>query len=85
MSFTKGSSSRLSDEQVKEYILDLPSKRRVALMEELQLAGLKAKWDELFAAFKPNSISDRDIVRTCKEVRRELWEKRSNNAGPRRR
>jgi hypothetical protein len=85
MSFTKGGNANLSDEQVKDYILDLPSKRRIALMEALQLEGLKAKWRELLAAFTPNVMSDREIVRTCKEVRRELWEKRRNETTARRR
>ncbi len=85
MTFTKGGKANLSDEQIKEYILELPSKRRLALIEKLQLAGLKAKWDELLAAFTPNVMSEREIVRTCKEVRRELWEKRRNGAPARRR
>ena len=69
MSFTKGGRANLSDEQVKEYILDLPPKRRLALLVELQLAGVKAEWDAIFAAFKPNQVSQREIDRTVKQVR----------------
>ncbi len=70
--------------EVAELALSMRPKDQLKLAEELKRAGLKAKWDEILAAFRPNSISDREIVRTSKEVRRELWEKR-NAASARRR
>lgn len=85
MSFTKGGKANLSDEQVKEYILDLPVKRRLALLEDLQLAGLKADWDAIFTAFKPNQVSQSEIDRTVKQVRskRQARERREAAAGSR--
>lgn len=85
MAFTKGGKANLSDEQVKEYILDLPVKRRLALLEDLQLAGLKADWDAIFAAFKPNQVSQSEIDRTVKQVRskRQARERREAAAGSR--
>ncbi len=71
--------------KVAELALSMSTKDQLKLAEELQRAGLKAKWDEILAAFRPNSISDREIVRTCKEVRQELWEKRRNATATRRR
>ena len=70
--------------QVAELALGMSTKDQLKLAEELQRAGLKAKWDEILAAFRPNSMSNREIVRTCKEVRRELWEKRRNATTARR-
>jgi hypothetical protein len=66
-------------------VRDLPTRKQQQLAEELQRAGLKAKWDEILAAFTPNRISEREIIRTCKEVRRELMEKRRNATVARRR
>ncbi len=71
--------------QVAELALSLSTKDQLKLAEDLQRAGLKAKWDEILAAFRPNTMSDRAIVRTCKEVRRQLWEKRQDASPPRRR
>jgi hypothetical protein len=71
--------------QVAELALSMSTKDQLKLAEELKRAGLKAKWDDILAAFRPNSISDREIVRTCKEVRSELWEKRRNATATRRR
>ena len=62
--------------QVAELALGMSTKDQLKLAEELQRAGLKAKWDKILAAFRPNSMSNREIVRTCQEVRRDLWEKR---------
>ena len=75
----------VSYSQVAELALSMGTKDQLKLAEELQRAGLKAKWDDILAAFRPNSMSDREIVRTCKEVRQELWEKRRNATAPRRR
>ncbi|MBK9276029.1 MAG: hypothetical protein IPM49_16025 [Flavobacteriales bacterium] len=66
----------ISYTEVAELALGMSTKDQLKLAEALQRAGLKAKWDDILAAFRPNSISDREIVRTCKEVRRVLWEKR---------
>jgi hypothetical protein len=51
--------------QVEELALSMSTKDQLKLAEELKRAGLKAKWDDILAAFRPNSISDREIVRTC--------------------
>jgi hypothetical protein len=85
MSFTKSDRPNLSYEQIVAIVREMPTKEQQRLAEELRQAGLKAKWDEILAAFEPNSMSEREIVRTCKEVRRELWEKRRNEGDPRRR
>ncbi|QQR86149.1 MAG: hypothetical protein IPJ76_16340 [Flavobacteriales bacterium] len=85
MSFTKGGSAQLSDDQVKEYILDLPAKRRLALMEELQQAGVKAKWEAIFAAFKPNQVTQRAIDREVKAVRAKRQARRRGEAASGRR
>lgn len=71
--------------QVVDLALSLSTKDQLKLAEDLRRAGLKAKWDEVLAAFKPNTMSDREIVRMCKEVRRELWEKQQNASSARRR
>ena len=84
MSF-KSDRRDISYSEVAELALSMRTKDQLKLAEELQRAGLKAKWDEILAAFRPNSMSDREIVRTCKEVRQELWEKRRNATAPRRR
>lgn len=47
------------------------------MAEELRLAGLKAKWQEILAAFEANAVSDREIVRASKAVRRRLIKKRN--------
>jgi hypothetical protein len=83
MSF-KSNSQGSSYSQIAELALNMSTKDQLKLAEELRRAGLKAKWDKILAAFRPNSISDRDIIRTCKEVRAELWEKRSNGPAARR-
>ncbi len=75
----------ISYSQVAELVLSLSTKDQLKLAEDLQRAGLKAKWDEILAAFRPNVMSDREIIRTCKEVRRERWEKRQDTSPPRRR
>ncbi len=85
MSFTKNDRPNLSYEQIVAIVREMPTKEQQRLAEELRQAGLKAKWDEILAAFEPNSMSEREIIRTCKEVRRELWEKRRNEGDPRRR
>lgn len=72
-------------EQVVELALGMSTKDQLKLAEELRRSGLKAKWDEILAAFQPNSISEREIVRTCKEVRSKLWEKRRHAVAARRR
>ncbi|HRO39971.1 MAG TPA: hypothetical protein PLZ25_08650 [Flavobacteriales bacterium] len=75
----------ISYAQVAELVLSLSTKDQIKLAEDLRLAGLKAKWEEILTAFQPNSISEREIVRACKEVRRELWEERRDANPPRRR
>ena len=82
MSF-KSKSRSSSYSEIAELALSLSTKDQLKLAEELRRAGLKAKWNKILAAFRPNSISDRDIVRTCKEVRGELWEKRRNGTAAR--
>lgn len=72
-------------EQVVELALGMSTKDQLKLAEELRRSGLKAKWDDILAAFQPNSISEREIVRTCKEVRSKLWEKRRHAVAARRR
>ena len=84
MSF-KSNSPGSSYSEIAELALNMSTKDQLKLAEELRRSGLKAKWDKILAAFRPNSISDRDIVRTCKEVRGELWEKRRNGTAARRR
>jgi hypothetical protein len=83
MSF-KSDRRDISYSEVVELALGMSTKEQLKLAEELQRAGLKAKWDAILAAFRPNSMSDREIVRTCKEVRQELWEKRYEAAARRR-
>jgi hypothetical protein len=85
MSFTERDRQQLSYEDIVAIVRGMPTKEQQLLVEELRRAGLKAKWDEILAMFKPNSMSEREIVRTCKEVRRELWEKRRNEGAPDRR
>lgn len=80
----KSDKPEISYSQVAELALSLSTKDQLKLAEDLRRAGLKAKWDEILAAFKPNTMSDREIVRTCKEVRRELWEKQQNASSARR-
>jgi hypothetical protein len=84
MSF-KNDKPRLSFEEIVAIVRELPTRKQKQLAEELQRAGLKAKWDEILAAFAPNMISEREIVRTSKEVRRELMEERRNAVVARRR
>jgi hypothetical protein len=85
MSFTERDRQQLSYEEIVAIVRGMPTKEQQRLAEELRRAGLKAKWDEILAVFMPNSMSEREIVRTCKEVRRELWEKRRNEGAPDRR
>ena len=77
MSF-KNDKPRLSFDEIVALVRDLPTRKQKQLAEELQRAGLKAKWDEILAAFTPNMVSEREIIRTSKEVWRELMEKRRN-------
>jgi|GEM_PF-6501461 len=76
MSFTKGPQIKPSYAELVALVRDLPTEQQRMLAEELQRSGLKAKWEEILLAFQPNSISEREIVRTCKEVRRKLVKKR---------
>lgn len=84
MSFTKSDRPNLSYEEIVAIVRDLPTRKQQQLAEELQRSGLKAKWEEILLAFEPNAVSERDIVRTCKEVRRKLAKKRYEAAAHRR-
>jgi len=84
MSF-KSEKPRLSYDDIVALVRDLPTRKQKQLAEELQRSGLKAKWDAILAAFTPNMVSEREIVRTSKEVRRELMEERRNATVTRRR
>lgn len=84
MSF-KSEKPRLSYDEIVAIVRDLPTRKQQQLAVELQRAGLKAKWDAILAAFTPNMISEREIIRTSKEVRRELMEERRNAPPARRR
>ncbi len=84
MSFTKGPRNRPSYDDIMALVRTMPTKEQLRLAEELRLEGLKAKWEEILAAFQPNSISDREIVRTSKAVRRSLAKKRYGTATHRR-
>ena len=74
----------ISFAELTDLAKSLPTKKQLALAEELQRAGLKAKWDEIFAALEPNSMSNHEIVRICKDVRRERYQKRLREEAARR-
>ena len=61
MSF-KSDRRDISYSEVVELALGMSTKEQLKLAEELQRAGLKAKWDAILAAFRPNSMSDREHV-----------------------
>jgi len=84
MSFTKNDRPNLSYDEIVDIVRGMPTKEQQRLAEELHRAGLKAKWEEILTAFEPNMVSDREIVRTCKAVRRRLVKKRHEAAARRR-
>ena len=47
--------------------LSADDKERLAL--SLKRKGVKASWDEIFAAIKPGQVSQREIDRVVKQVR----------------
>ncbi len=48
----KSDKPEISYSQVAELALSLSTKDQLKLAEDLQRAGLKAKWDEILAAFR---------------------------------
>ncbi len=84
MTFTKGTRNRPSYDDIVAMVRTMPTKEQLLLAEELRREGLKAKWDEILAAFQPNSVSEREIVRASKAVRRRLSKKRYGSATDRR-
>lgn len=76
MAFTRDNRDKLSYDELVTLVRELPTKEQRMMAEELRLAGLKAKWQEILAAFEANAVSDREIVRASKAVRRRLIKKR---------
>lgn len=69
MSFTKGPSISLTYEQVEELVSQLDAQEKQRLAESLMKDGIKADWDEIFAAIKPGQVHQREIHRVVKKVR----------------
>lgn len=69
MSFTKGPSINLTYEQVAELVSQLDAQEKERLAESLKHDGVKADWDEIFAAIKPGQVPQREIDRVVKKVR----------------
>lgn len=69
MSFTKGPSISLTYDQVEELVSQLSADDKERLALSLKRKGVKASWDEIFAAIKPGQVSQREIDRVVKQVR----------------
>ena len=69
MSFTKGPSISLTYEQVEELVSQLDAQEKQRLAESLKKDGVKADWDEIFAATKPGQVPQREIDCVVKNVR----------------
>ncbi|MFN6116172.1 MAG: hypothetical protein ACK46G_05000 [Flavobacteriales bacterium] len=69
MSFTKGPHISLTYEQVEELVSQLGAKEKQRLAESLRKEGIKADWDEIFAAITPGQVPQQEIDRVVKKVR----------------
>ncbi len=85
MSYTKGPSISLTYEQVEELVSQLDAREKQRLAESLRKDGVKADWDEIFAAIKPGQVPQREIDRVVKNVRAKRQARLRREADPGRR
>lgn len=84
MSFTKGSRPELTCEEIRELALSMPTKEKLRLAEDLERQGIKAAWDHIFRSLKPNQVSEEEIIKVSKQVRKKLNARRSRASAARR-
>lgn len=75
----------LSYAEITELALSMPSKEKLRLAEELKRQGLKADWEYIFRSIKPKQVSEKEILKVSKQVRRKLNTRRSRATAARRR
>lgn len=75
----------LSYAEITELALSMPSKEKLRLAEELKRQGLKADWEYIFRSIKPKQVSEKEILKVSKQVRRKLNARRSRATAARRR
>jgi CDP-glycerol glycerophosphotransferase (TagB/SpsB family) len=75
----------LSYSEITELALSMPAKEKLHLAEELKREGLKADWEYIFRSLKPNQVSEEEILKVSKQVRRKLNARRSRATAARRR
>jgi len=77
--------SPLSYAEITELALNMPTKEKLRLAEELKRQGLKASWDLIFRTLKPNQVSAEEIEKVSKQVRKKLNTRSSRATTTRRR
>jgi len=70
-------------EQLKQAFESLSTKDKIKLVEDFEKETRRARWDALTIRIrsrtKKNPVSQKEINRTCEEVRQELYEKRTQS------
>lgn len=80
MTFTKGPTISFTYEEVKDLVLQLEDADKLRLAKEMKKAGVPYDWDTIFAAFKPNQVTQRAIDREVKAVRAKRQARRRGEA-----
>lgn len=71
----------LTLEQIESAVDRLDTKSKVKLLEKISSETRKARWEPLFKRledrYRKNPISEEEIVRICKDVRKERYAKKT--------
>jgi hypothetical protein len=74
----------IATEQLKEAFRRLPAKEKIKLVEDLEKETRRSRWQALISRIRKraavNSLSQKEINRTCEEVRKMLYEKRAKSS-----
>ncbi|MBX2973719.1 MAG: hypothetical protein KF797_11485 [Flavobacteriales bacterium] len=74
----------LSYAEITELALSMPVREKLHLAEELKRQGIKAAWDLIFRSLKPGQVSEEEILKVSKQVRKKLNTRRNSAATTRR-
>ena|GEM_PF-3856512 len=84
MSFTMGSRSELTYDEIRELALSMPAKEKQLLAEELERQGIKAAGEHIFRSLKPDQVSEEEVIKVSEQVRKKLNARRSRASATRR-
>jgi len=72
-------SIRIDVKQIENVIKQMNINEKLKLFNELEKETRRERWNELVSKirerYKKNPISDKEINRTCEEVRQQMYEK----------